>query len=99
MTEKRRTRSAQELWELEWEGGDADHTAEIVDEEIDDSWRHGNYVTSVVKETLPTGEVFYWEGTYQVSGDGEYHSWRDGDCDDFREVFPKTVVIEKVVYE
>lgn len=99
MTEvSRRTRSAKELWELYCEEGVEGHTVEEVDEEIDDSWRHGNYITSVLKETTPDGIVTFWTGTYQVSGDGEYNSWRENECYDFSEVFPTTVTITKVVY-
>lgn len=61
---------------------------EEVHEEIDDSWRHGNYMYTVFK--APDGT--FWACNYSVSGDGEQHGIRD---DEFyiNEVTP----IEKIV--
>lgn len=58
-----------------------------VDEEIDDSWRHGNNMSTVYEYK---GQ--YWCANYQVSGDGEYHGIREDDFDLVR-VFPETKVV------
>jgi meiotically up-regulated gene 157 (Mug157) protein len=65
---------------------------EEVHEELDDSWRHGNYVYAVYKDP-ETGK--FWAINYQVDGTGDYNSLRDGDADAPTEVFPhvKTVVV------
>lgn len=81
---KRATRSAKELWELY-----AEEEVEVVEEEYDASWRHGNYTTTTVKDA----EGRFWQGTYCVTGDGEQHEWRDGYASDFTEVFPVTKTI------
>lgn len=65
---------------------------ESVYRDIDDSWRHGNYVYEVFK----TEDNRYFGVNYQVSGDGEWHGIRDEEFE-FSEVEPyeETVVITK----
>lgn len=63
--------TAKELWEYYSEG---DEGWEEVDKILDDSWRHGNYVTTVMKRKE---DNTYWAISYQVTGDGEYNTWRD----------------------
>lgn len=46
---------------------------EEVHKELDDSYRHGNYVYKVFKS--PDGH--FWGANYTVSGDGEEHGIRD----------------------
>lgn len=59
-----------ELWEND--------ELESVYEELDDSWRHGNYVYTVFKYlNEETNSIEYYGVNYQVSGDGNYHSIRD----------------------
>lgn len=74
-----------------------DEGIQEVDDKIDDSWRHGNYHTTVFAYETPD-EVQYWQAAYKVSGDGEYHGIRDNDFDIVR-VYPKQVIIEKTVYK
>ncbi len=47
---------------------------EFVHEELDDSWRHGNYVFHVYKRLE---DETYWGISFQVSGDGEENTLRD----------------------
>ncbi|WP_421868805.1 hypothetical protein [Pararhizobium sp.] len=68
---------------------------EEVHEELDDSWRHGNYVYAVFLHA-ETGK--YWSVNYQVSGDGEYNTLREAECDDPAEVFPHKKIVETIVY-
>lgn len=65
---------------------------ESMEKDIDDSWRHGNYVYEVFKH----GDKYY-ACNYQVSGDGEYHGIRE---DDFTltEVKPITETITVTKY-
>jgi hypothetical protein len=58
--------------------------------EVDDSWRHGVYVTEVYKRE---SDGTYWEASYQLSGDGETNELREG-CADIVQVIPqeKTVI-------
>lgn len=46
---------------------------ESVQRDIDDGWRHGNYIFEVFKYK----DRFYGVN-YQESGDGEYNTLRDG---------------------
>lgn len=57
-----------------------DQTKEVY-EEIDDSWRHGNYMYTVfeILDEDEKGTGVYYGVSYQVSGDGEYHTIRDSD--------------------
>lgn len=70
------------------------HEFEEVYEELDDNWRHGNYVFTVYKRLE---DNTYWSINYQVSGDGEYNSLRDGDCrdSDISQVEPYEVTTTK----
>ena len=52
---------------------------DLIKEELDDSWRHGNYVFAVFKRI---SDNTFWGVNFQRSGDGEYNSLRDGDVDD-----------------
>lgn len=80
----------QEFKEL-WENG----LLKVVQEEIDDSWRHGNYMHTVYHHAESDT---YWACNYQVSGDGEYHGIRDDDYEIFQvEPQTKTVVITEYV--
>lgn len=65
---------------------------ESVDRNIDDSWRHGNYIYEVFK----TEDDRYFGVNYQVSGDGEYNGIRE---DEFEiselEPYTETIVVTK----
>lgn len=65
-----------ELWEND--------ELESVWRELDDSWRHGNNVTEVFKDK----EGRFWQVSYRVSGDGEYHGIRDNEMHALNEVEP-----------
>lgn len=66
-----------------------------VDKKLDDSWRHGNYVTEVFyRESDKT----YWEASYRVSGDGETHELREG-LHTVRRVYPREVIEKKTVFD
>lgn len=79
----------EDLWEEEF--------FELVEEDVDPSWRHGNYVYGIF---MRRSDETYWGVPYQVSGDGEYHSLRDGDVrdDDVKQVWAVTKTITKTVY-
>lgn len=68
-----------------------DDQLESMERDIDDSWRHGNYVSEVFKHL----NCFY-RCNYQVSGDGEYHAIREGDFD-IIQVYPyvETITVTK----
>lgn len=75
----------QQMWEddlLEWQH-----------EELDDSWRHGNRVTTVFKS--PDGRL--WRAKYNVSGDGEFNGMREGEFS-FEEVESYTEVVTLTKY-
>ena len=78
-----------ELWE--------EDLLEEVQDNIDDSWRHGNNHNTVFKYVKDTGEVEYYLASYQVSGDGEFHGIRD---DEFyiTLVEPHKKVVEIIEY-
>ncbi len=80
---------------------------EEVNEEIDDSWRHGNYYMTVFElfTLIPgtdidddkfktTGE--FYQANYAVTGDGEGHGIRDGDFTFYR-VYPVDKVVTKTI--
>ncbi|AKF13452.1 hypothetical protein PHIN3_189 [Sinorhizobium phage phiN3] len=69
-----------------------DDELEEVHEDIDDSWRHGNNVWTVYKY----GDT-YWQASYRVSGDGEYHGIRDDDFE-IERVYPHEVVTKVTNY-
>ena len=48
----------------------------MVYEEIDDSWRHGSYVTQYFYDEI---HKTYWQVVYQRSTDGEYNGLSDKD--------------------
>lgn len=73
-----------------WENDELDE----VNEELDDSWRHGNNVTTTFK--APDGT--FWDCYYQVSGDGEYNGIRDDEFE-IAQVWPREVTITKIIYE
>jgi hypothetical protein len=58
-----------------WDAPDYD----LIKEEIDDSWRHGNYVFAVFRRI---SDGTYWGVSFCRSGDGETDGLRDGDVDD-----------------
>ena len=63
MTDKKTTYTAEDIM---W----ADDTQfKMIEEELDDSWRHGNYTHRVYLE-VATGKHWYING--QETGDGEY---------------------------
>ncbi len=68
-----------------------DEELESVERELDDSWRHGNYVYEIFKY-----QDKYYACSYQVSGDGETHGIRDNDFT-LKEVFPytETIIVTK----
>lgn len=67
---------------------------ESVHREIDDSWRHGNYVYEVFhRESDDT----YWAVNYNESGDGEYNSLRD-EREQFTQVTPVKKMVEVTEY-
>lgn len=76
-----------ELWEND--------ELERVHEELDSSYRHGNYVNTIFKATDGT----FWEASYTVSGNGEEHGIRDNNFS-LGQVRPvtETVIITKYVY-
>ena len=46
----------------------------LVHKDLDDHWRHGNYVTGIFEDLeLKT----FWSLSWQESGDGEYNTLRD----------------------
>lgn len=65
-----------------------------VHEEIDDSWRHGNYMHTVY---FHSETDTYWACNYQVSGDGESHGIRDDDFE-IHQVRPEKRMIEITEY-
>ena len=78
---------------------------EEVEDDIDDSWRHGNNHVTVFKsyrydeetdEVIETGE--YYEAHYRVSGDGEYHGIRENDFEMYQ-VWPVEKVVTKTITE
>lgn len=69
---------------------------ESVLREDDPSWRHGNYVYEVFFRDV---DNTYWAINYQVSGDGEYHSLRDGEDTDFEQVFKHVNIIPVTTYK
>lgn len=46
----------------------------LAKEDLDDSWRHGNYVTQV---WMRVEDGSFWQVTFRVSGDGETNEMRD----------------------
>ncbi len=78
-----------ELWYDDW--------FEEIEDDIDDSWRHGNNHATVFYHE---GTKKYYRAYYRVSGDGEYHGLRPSEMDfEFEEVTPitETVVVTKYV--
>jgi hypothetical protein len=88
MTDNDKIPTCSELWEGHWE----DDRYEEVDEEADPSWRHGCYMTTVLKD-LWTGR--FWQVSWQRSGDGETNTWREGYAD-VCEVWP--LIVTKTIY-
>jgi hypothetical protein len=76
-----------------------------VHQEIDDSWRHGNIYETVFEYVpvdedgveVPGGEITYWEASYRVSGDGEWHGIREDEFS-YAQVWPHKKVIETTVW-
>jgi hypothetical protein len=52
-----------------------DDAVESVWKDLDDSYRHGNYVTEVYKDQ----QGRFWRVAYTESGDGEQHGIRDNE--------------------
>lgn len=46
----------------------------LAKEDLDHSWRHGNYVTQVWRRVE---DRTFWQVTFRVSGDGETNEMRD----------------------
>jgi len=70
-----------------------DGELEEVYKDFDDSWRHGNRVTSVFRI-----DEKYYEVKYNVSGDGEYHGIRENEFY-FMEVEPYEEIIKTIKYK
>ncbi len=66
-----------------------------VEREVDDSWRHGSDIYEVFRDE----DGRFWSVQYRKSGDGEYNSLREADCDDPIEVFPHKVIVETIEYK
>ena len=65
---------------------------ECVDQEADNSWRHGCYMSEVYKRE---SDNTYWLACYRLSTDGEVNELGDGDAAITR-VYPREVTT--VVY-
>lgn len=72
-----------------------DDQLESVLRDADDSWRHGCYVYEVFKDEAGR----FWSVNYQKTGDGEYNTLREAECDDPVEVFPHKVIVETIEYK
>ena len=64
-----------------------DGDLKFLDQELDDSYRHGNYVTDYY---LRVSDNTHWAAHYTKDGDGEHSGLLDGDADIVR-VKPVTV--------
>ena len=71
---------------------DMDGELEVLYINLDDSWRHGNRVTSVFKI-----DEKYYEVKYNVSGDGESHGIRDNEFT-IKEVEPYEEIVKTIKY-
>lgn len=65
-----------------------DEELELVQRSVDDSWRHGVYVTEVYKRE---SDLTYWKATYSQSTSGETNGLREG-CAVITRVFPREVI-------
>lgn len=72
-----------------------DELLDSVHEELDDSYRHGNYVYEVFHRAA---DDTYWAVNYTCSGDGEQHGLRDDEHDGFTRVYPHKRVVTVVEY-
>ena len=70
-----------------------DDQVESIEQELDNSWRHGNYVYEIFQYQ----DKFY-AVNYQESGDGEWHGIRENDFT-LKEVFPYTETITVTKYK
>ena len=61
--------------------------------DLDDSYRHGNYVYEVFE--LPDGS--FWACNYAISGNGEEHGIRDNEFDLYQ-VTPVEKIISTIEY-
>jgi len=61
---------------------------ELVQRSVDDSWRHGVYVTEVYKREE---DMTYWRAKYAQSTSGETNGLREGRATITR-VFPREVI-------
>jgi hypothetical protein len=65
-----------------------------VHKELDDSYRHGNYVSEVFQDT-ETGK--FWAVNYSVSGGGEQHGIRDGDAEAIEVTKTERQIVQTVI--
>lgn len=74
-----------------------DDLLELVQRDVDDSWRHGNYVTEIYHRL---SDDTYWDVSYRKSGDGEYNELREqgGSAAFIKQVTPVSKVITIVEY-
>ena len=72
---------------------DVDGELEEVFRDLDDSWRHGNRVTSVFKI-----DEKYYEVKYNMSGDGEYNGLREKEFT-IIEVEPYEEIVRTIKYK
>lgn len=69
-----------------------DEQIESVFKELDDSYRHGNYIYEVFKDNVGR----FWAVNYTVSGDNEQHGIRDNEFDIHEVVaYTETEVVTK----
>lgn len=72
---------------------------ESLEKEVDDGWRHGNYVYEIFKYKPDENSTpIYYSVSYCQSGDGEYHGIRENDFE-IERVFPHKKVIEVITWE
>lgn len=65
---------------------------ELIEDDIDDGWRHGNNHSTIFKHGND-----YWNCNYRVSGDGEYHGIRENEFD-LTKVYPIKAVTRKTYW-
>lgn len=72
---------------------------ETIEKDIDDSWRHGNYVFEVFKyKPDPDGLPIYYSVSYNESSSSDYHGIRDGDFE-IERVFPHEKVVRVIEWK
>lgn len=72
---------------------------ESIEIDLDNSWRHGNYVNEIFKyKPDPEGLPIYYSVSYSESSNGDYHGIREGDFE-IERVFPHEKVIKTIIWE